>query len=61
MNEMLIKQNIEDIHAMLNKALDESQALELKKELELWNRHLADVQRHNLEDQVGFRSLERNA
>ena len=61
MNEMLIKQNIEDIHAMLNKALDESQALELKKELELWNRHLADVQRHNLEDRVGFRSLERNA
>lgn len=61
MNEMLIKQNIEDIHAMLNKAPDESQALELKKELELWNRHLADVQRHNLEDRVGFRSLERNA
>ena len=61
MNEMLIKQNIEAIHAMLNKAPDESQALELKKELELWNRHLADVQRHNLEDRVGFRSLERNA
>ena len=28
MNEMLIRQNIADIHAMLNKAPDESQALE---------------------------------
>ena len=58
MNEILIIQKIEDAKAMRGKVADENL---LEAEIKLWERHLADVQRHNLEERVGFKSMERNA
>jgi len=68
MNEIIILQNIQDIYAIIDKVKERgieparSQEIqELRNEVKLWERHLADVQRHNLEDRASFKSLERNA
>ncbi len=58
MNETIIKQKIEDAKAMRGKVAD---ANLLEAEIKMWERHLADIQRHNLEERVGFKSMERNA
>ena len=58
MNEILIRQKIQDAKAMRGKVAD---ANLLEAEIKMWERHLADVQRHNLEDRAGFKNLERNA
>jgi len=68
MNEMIILQKIQDIYAEIDKVkvrgIEPARSLEiqeLRSEVKLWERHLADVQRHNLEDRVSFKNLERNA
>ena len=58
MNETIIKQKIQDAKAMRGKVADENL---LEAEIKMWERHLADIQRHNLEERVGFKSMERNA
>ena len=58
MNELLIRQKFEDAKAMRGKVADENL---LEAEIKLWERHLADVQRHNREERLGFKSMERNA
>ena len=58
MNEVIIKQKIQDAKAMRGKVADENL---LEAEIKMWERHLADIQRHNLEERVGFKSMERNA
>ncbi len=58
MNEIIIKQKIQDAKAMRGKVADENL---LEAEIKMWERHLADIQRHNLEERVGFKSMERNA
>ena len=68
MNEILILQDLQYTYAEIDRVKERGieparslEILELRKEVKLLERHLADVQRHNLEDRVGFRSLERNA
>tara|TARA_Y100000361_G_scaffold14723_1_gene11652 strand:+ start:382 stop:576 length:195 start_codon:yes stop_codon:yes gene_type:complete len=58
MNELIILQKIEDAKAMRGKVAD---AYLLEVEIKMWERHLADIRRHNLEERVGFKSMERNA
>ena len=58
MNETIIQQKIQDAKAMRGKVAD---ANLLEAEIKMWERHLADIQRHNLEERVGFKSMERNA
>lgn len=58
MNETIIRQKIQDAKAMRGKVAD---ANLLEAEIKMWERHLADIQRHNLEERVGFKSMERNA
>ena len=61
MNEIIIKQNIQDLHVMLDKEKNEKVIESLRKELKLWEKHLADVQRHDLEDKVRLKYLEQNS
>ena len=68
MNEIILLQKIQDTYAEIDKVQVRGieparslEILELRKEVKLWERHLADVQRHNLEDRAGFKNLERNA
>ena len=68
MNEILLLQNIQDTYAEIDRVkergIEPARSLEiqeLRKEAKLLERQLADVQRHNLEDRVGFKNLERNA
>ena len=68
MNEILLIQDIQDTYAEIDRVKERGieparslEILELRKEVKLLERHLADVQRHNLEDRAGFKNLERNA
>ena len=68
MNEILLLQDIQDTYAEIDRVKERGieparslEILELRKEVKLLERQLADVQRHNLEDRTGFKNLERNA
>ena len=61
MNTIMIKMRMKDTQRLLDRATDADAIALLKKDLEIWKRHLRDVEFHEREERLGFRSMERNA
>jgi hypothetical protein len=57
----MIKIRIKDCKAMLARATNASIIARLESQLKDWQRHLHDAEMIEFEDQVGFKSMERNA
>ena len=57
----MIKMRMKDTQRLLDRATDADAIALLKKDLEMWKRHLRDVEFHEREERLGFRSMERNA
>jgi len=52
---------MKDTQRRLDRATDADTIALLKKDLEIWRRHLREVEFHEREERLGFRSMERNA
>jgi len=52
---------MEDTRRMIDRSTDVDRIALLKKDLELWKRHLRDVEFQETEERLGFKSMERNA
>ena len=61
MNSSIIKFRISETERDLRNATDSQEIAQLEKDLEGWKRHLHNTQMIELEERVGFRSMERNA
>ena len=61
MNTIMIKMRMKDTQRLLERATDADQIALLKKDLDLWKRHLREVEFYEREERLGFRSIERNA
>ena len=61
MDSFMIKIRIKDCKAMLARATNASIIARLESNLQEWKRHLHDAEMIEFEDQVGFKSMERNA
>ena len=61
MNMIMIKMRMKDTQRKLDQATNADTIALLKKDLEIWKRHLRDVEFHEREERLGFRSMERNA
>ena len=61
MNTIMIKMRMKDTQRRLDRATDADTIALLKKDLEIWKRHLREVEFHEHEERLGFRSMERNA
>jgi len=57
----MIKMRMKDTQRKLDQATNADTIALLKKDLEIWKRHLRDVEFHEREERLGFRSMERNA
>ena len=60
MSSFQIKFRIKEVNAKLAQATDSEEIAQLKKDLQDWKRILHDVQMQEVEDRVGFKSMERN-
>ena len=61
MNSTLIKFRISETERNLRNATDSQEIAQLEKDLKGWKRHLHDAEMIELEERVGFKSMERNA
>ena len=61
MNSFMIKKRMEDVQRLLNGATDADEIARLKEDLNHWKWILHDVEMIELEERVGFKSMERNA
>jgi len=61
MNTIMIKMRMKDTQRRLDRATDADTIALLKKDLEIWKRYLREVEFHEREERLGFRSMERNA
>ena len=61
MNTIMIKMRMKDTQRKLDQATNADTIALLKKDLEIWKRHLRDIEFHEREERLGFRSMERNA
>ena len=61
MNSSSIKFRIRETETDIRNATDSLEIARLEKDLEGWKRHLHNTQMIELEERVGFRSMERNA
>ena len=61
MNSSSIKFRISETERDLRNATDSQEIAQLEKDLKGWKRHLHNAQMIELEERVGFRSMERNA
>ena len=61
MDSYMIKIRIKDVERRLDRANDEAEITQLKKDLRMWKRHLHDAQMLEFEDRVGFKRMEQNA
>ena len=57
----MIKKRMEDVQRQLNRATDADEVARLKEDLKHWRWILHDVEMIELEERVGFKSMERNA
>lgn len=57
----MIKMRMKDTQRRLDRATDADTIALLKKDLEIWKRYLREVEFHEREERLGFRSMERNA
>tara|TARA_R110002167_G_scaffold17456_6_gene66667 strand:+ start:606 stop:797 length:192 start_codon:yes stop_codon:yes gene_type:complete len=57
----MIKIRIKDTNASLARATDSDEIALLQSQLKQWKQHLHDAEMIEFEDQVGFKSMERNA
>ena len=57
----MIKIRIKDTNAMLARATDSEEIARFQSSLKQWKLHLHDAEMIEFEDQVGFKSMERNA
>lgn len=61
MSSTLIKFRISETERNLRNATDSQEIAQLEKDLKGWKRHLRDAEMIELEERVGFKSMERNA
>ena len=61
MNSSSIKFRISETERDLRNATDSQEIARLEKDLKEWKLHLHNTQMIELEERVGFRSMERNA
>ena len=61
MSSFQIKRKISEVNASLAEATDSQEVAQLKEDLRQWKNILHDVQMHEVEDRVGFKSMEQNA
>lgn len=61
MSSTLIKFRISETERNLRNATDSQEIAQLEKDLKDWKRHLHDAEMIELEERVGFKSMERNA
>jgi hypothetical protein len=61
MNSTLIKFRISETERNLRNATDSQEIAQLEKDLKEWKLHLHNAEMIELEERVGFRSMERNA
>lgn len=61
MNSFMIKMRMEDVQRQLKRATDAEEIARLKKSLQDWKWILHDAEMIELEERVGFKSMERNA
>jgi len=61
MSSTLIKFRISETERNLRNATDSQEIAQLEKDLKGWKRHLHDAEMIELEERVGFKSMERNA
>ena len=61
MNSTLIKFRISETERNLRNATDSQEIAQLEKDLKEWQRYLYEAEMIELEERVGFKSMERNA
>ena len=61
MNSTSIKFRISETQRNLRNAIDSLEIAQLEKDLKEWKKILFDVEMIELEERVGFKSMERNA
>ena len=61
MNSTSIKFRISETGRNLRNATDSQEIAQLEKDLKEWKTHLHNTEMIELEERVGFRSMERNA
>ena len=61
MDSYMIRIRMKDVERRLDRANDEAEIAQLKKDLRMWKRHLHDAQMLEFEDRVGFKRMEQNA
>jgi hypothetical protein len=61
MNSTLIKFRISETERNLRNTTDSQEITQLEKDLKDWKRYLHEAEMIELEERVGFKSMERNA
>jgi predicted nucleic acid-binding Zn-ribbon protein len=61
MSSTLIKFRISETERNLRNATDSQEIAQLEKDLKDWKRYLYEAEMIELEERVGFKSMERNA
>ena len=61
MNSSSIKFRIRETETDIRNATDSQEIAQLEKDLKQWKTHLHNTEMIELEERVGFRSMERNA
>ena len=61
MSSFQIKFRIKEVNAKLARATDSQEIAQLEKDLKDWKRYLYEAEMIELEERVGFKSMERNA